>query len=403
MPTHKLRFRELFQLSLRTFRVKPVRAIFTIAGMSVGIGAVIFLVSLGYGLQYILIGKLVTTEDSLITMEISYPTESNLVITKNEVDELRKIPEAKEVSPVFEFPGETSQKGGSGLLVDTRIIEANYFRLSGLVPDVGTILSEGKRGIIVSSQALKALNLLPDKTTLGKPLSLKIFYQDNQTGTAVEANSAEEFPIQGIITDETVPPMVITFPEFFSQGPPFARMVLVKANNIDTVEKLRDVMLNRGFLVSARVDLVNQARQIMNIITSVLGIFGVTALFVSAIGMFNTMIVGFMERTYEVGILKSIGATNVDVRNLFLVESTLMGFLGGIGGIALGMSAGTLSNFVLSIIATRLGGKAFQLFITPLWFILFVILLSLFIGLASGFWPARRAALLSPKEAFTRR
>ena len=80
MSEHKLGFRELFKLSLRTFRVKPVRAILTVAGMSVGIGAVIFLVSLGYGLQYILIGKLVTTEDSLITMEISYPSESKLVI-----------------------------------------------------------------------------------------------------------------------------------------------------------------------------------------------------------------------------------------------------------------------------------------------------------------------------------
>ena len=119
--------------------------------------------------------------------------------------------------------------------------------------------------------------------------------------------------------------------------------------------------------------------------------------------MFNTMIVGFMERTYEVGILKSIGATDTDVRNLFLMEATIMGFLGGIGGIVLGMSAGVFFNLTLSLIATKLGGKAFQLFITPAWFILFVILLSVFIGLASGFWPARRAALLSPKEAFMKR
>src|SRR3990167_4869704 len=105
MSEHKLRLRELFQLSLRNFKVKPVRVILTVAGMSVGIGAVLFLVSLGYGLQYILIGKLVSTEDSLITMEISYPTEANLVIKKSELDELRKIPEVEEVSPVAEFPG----------------------------------------------------------------------------------------------------------------------------------------------------------------------------------------------------------------------------------------------------------------------------------------------------------
>src|SRR3990167_11218231 len=147
----KLKFGELFRLSLRTFRVKPVRAILTVAGMSVGIGAVIFLVSLGYGLQYILIGKLVTTEDSLITMEISYPSESNLVIKNNVLEDLRKIPEVAEASPVYEFPGEINQKGESGLLVDTRIVDPNYFRLAGFAPDIGEQLAVNKRGVIVSS------------------------------------------------------------------------------------------------------------------------------------------------------------------------------------------------------------------------------------------------------------
>jgi len=403
MSEHKLGFRELFQLSLRTFRVKPVRAILTVAGMSVGIGAVIFLVSLGYGLQYILIGKLVTTEDSLITMEISYPSESNLVIKNSVVDDLRKIPEAIEVSPVYEFPGEINQKGESGLLVDTRIVDPNYFRLAGFAPDIGEQLAVNKRGVIVSSQALGAVNLKPDKTTLGKELYLKVFYQDNDTGVSVEATSAEPFPIRGIITDEAMPPTVITLPSYLSTAPPFSRKALVKAKNVDTVEALRDVMLSQGFLVSARIDLVNQAKKIMNTITIVLGVFGVTALVVSAIGMFNTMIVGFMERIYEVGILKSIGATDGDVRNLFLMESVMMGLLGGVGGIALGVVSGKFLNFALSLLAVRLGGKAFELFLTPWWFILLVIGLSLFIGFISGFWPARRAAALSPKEAFTKR
>src|SRR3989338_2489138 len=403
MSEHKLGFRELFQLSLRTFRVKPVRAILTIAGMSVGIGAVIFLVSLGYGLQYILIGKLVTTEDSLITMEISYPSEINLVIKNSVVDDLRKIPEAIEVSPVYEFPGEINQKGESGLLVDTRIVDPNYFRLAGFAPDIGEQLAVNKRGVIVSSQALGAVNLKPDKTTLGKELYLKVFYQDNDTGVSVEATSAEAFPIRGIITDEAMPPTVITLPSYLSTAPHFSRKALVKAKNVDTVEALRDVMLSQGFLVSARIDLVNQAKKIMNTITIVLGVFGVTALVVSAIGMFNTMIVGFMERIYEVGILKSIGATDGDVRNLFLMESVMMGLLGGVGGIALGVVSGKFLNFALSLLAVRLGGKAFELFLTPWWFILLVIGLSLFIGFISGFWPARRAAALSPKEAFTKR
>ena len=60
-------------------------------------------------------------------------------------------------------------------------------------------------------------------------------------------------------------------------------------------------------------------------------------------------------------------------------------------------------NFILNIVAKRLGGKPFTLFITPIWFILLVISSSAVIGLISGFWPAKRASGLSPKEAFLRK
>ena len=85
----KLKLSELLSLSLRTFKTKPQRAFLTILGMSVGIATVLLLVSLGYGLQYILIGKLITTEDSLITMEVSYPTEANLSIGQPLVDKMK--------------------------------------------------------------------------------------------------------------------------------------------------------------------------------------------------------------------------------------------------------------------------------------------------------------------------
>ena len=124
---------------------------------------------------------------------------------------------------------------------------------------------------------------------------------------------------------------------------------------------------------------------------------------VSAIGMFNTMIVSFMERTYEVGVMKSIGATDSDIRNLFLMESLIMGTAGGGVGILLGIAAGQAVNLVLNILAKRFGSEPFNLFITPIWFILLILLTSAMIGVISGFLPSRRASHLSPKEAFLRK
>ena len=405
MDNQKLKLSELLSLSLRTFKTKPQRAFLTILGMSVGIATVLILVSLGYGLQYILIGKLITTQDSLITMEVSYPTEANLSIDQSLVDKLKTYENVSEVSPVAEFPGEVSADGGSDLLVDTLVVQPDYFRLTGVLPDIGGVPTDQDPGLVAYSQTLLPLGLVADQTALNKPLSVKVSYQNNggDSTTTQEGDSVTPINITGIISDQATAPTVIVFANSLSTAPPFFTKVLVKAKNVDVLEALRSKLLGEGFAVSAHIDLVNQARKITNILTIILGVFGVTALIVSAIGMFNTMLVGFMERTYEVGILKSLGATDADVRNLFLVEASAMGFFGGMGGIFIGVGVGKILNLLLSIVAKKFGGEAIELFLIPWWFVFLILVLSTFIGLISGWWPAHKATGLSPKEAFTKK
>lgn len=402
---HRLGFLDLFRLSFRIFKTKPARTLLTIAGMAVGIGTVLFLISLGYGLQYILIGRLVATEDSLITLEAFYPSETNLNITTNDIETVRALPHVDEVVPVAEFTGEIRYGDlPAGFTPLIQIVRPAYFRLSGIAPDIGSAFKEGESGVVVSSQGLPLINLPAKETSLGKKIGLSAFYQGQEGTTTMSAGAfTQPLKIEGIISDDAQPPLVIAPSEFVSGTPPFFKRMLVKADSIETVEKVRDELTDKKFIISARIDLVNQARKVMNIITITLGVFGIAALVVSAIGMFNTMIVGFLERIYEVGIMKSLGATDKDVRNLFLMESSLIGLLGGIGGIAFGVGLGQAANFGLNLLAKYLGGKSFTLFITPLWFVALIIGLSLFIGLLAGFWPARRASHLSPKEAFMKR
>ncbi|OGY97586.1 MAG: hypothetical protein A3A43_00070 [Candidatus Liptonbacteria bacterium RIFCSPLOWO2_01_FULL_56_20] len=397
--SHHLSFFDLLRLSTRIFTVKPARTFLTILGTSVGIATVVFLVSLGYGLQYILLGKLVTTEDSLITLTAFYPTESALNIEESQLKDILELPAAAEVSPLAEFSGEISQDGFSGLIL-VRIIEPNYFRLAGLTPDIGTIVHEGENGIVVTNQALRLVNLKSDASSLGKEVPLKAFFQSPGSDITEDVPATQPLRIRGIITDDAEPPIVFVPGYLLKKQPSFFKEALVKAKELAVVEPLRDRLIEKGFLISARLDLVRQAQQILTVITITLGVFGVAALIVSAIGMFNTMIVGFLERIYEVGVMKAIGATDRDVRNLFLAESVIMGLAGGGTGIILGMGGGQLLNFGLRILAARLGGKPFDLFITPLWFVGLILGLSAFIGIIAGFWPARRAIGLSPKEAF---
>lgn len=403
---HRMGFLDLVKLSLRVFRTKLMRTLLTIFGMSIGIGTVLFLVSLGYGLQYILIGKLVTSEDSLITLEALYPPEVARNLTLADIEDIAKLPEVAEISPVAEFPGELKTGNLPGIVFMT-VVKDNYFRLAGVKPDIGGVFSEGKPGIVVTNSTMQLFNASATPASLNMEFALKILYQsDNgeETGTSSpEVALAKPLPLLGILTEDSQTPTVLVPASLVPSPPPFFRRALVKAQNIDVVESLRDKLINKGYYISAKIDLVNQARGVLRAITITLGVFGITALFVAAIGMFNTMIVGFLERIYEVGIMKSLGATDRDIRNLFLMESSMIGFLGGVGGIILGVTLGQLGNFIMSTLSQRLGGEAIQLFITPIWFMGLIIGISILIGLGAGFWPARKAATLSPKEAFVRK
>ncbi len=375
----------------------------TIFGTSIGIATVVFLISLGYGLQYVLLGRLITTEDSLLTVQAYYPQESGLTIRAEQVQEIANLPLTAEISPVAEFQGEVraGEALGSGILV--RTINENFFRLSGTIPDVGNQIKNASEGVIITLQTAKIFGLPEDATALGKQLGIHIAIENDQGEITQEINSKRDLPILGLITNEAEPPVVYVLAQSMDKEMPGYKETYIKAKSGDEVNELRDALLEKGFLISAKLDLVNQAGRILTIITIVLGVFGIAALVVSAVGMFNTMIVSFLERIYEVGVMKSLGATDSDVRNLFLMESLLMGLAGGVTGVVLGVGAGELLNLGFNTLASRLGGTPVDLFITPWWFAALCIGSSAFIGVFAGFWPARRATGLSPKEAFLRK
>jgi len=399
---HNLRAGDLIRLSVRVFRIRPMRTVLTILGISFGIGTVLFLVSLGSGLQFILIGQLATTEDSLISLEAFYPPESDLSITQEDINEIISFEESDEVSPIAEMTGEAHTDSISGLLF-IKAIRTNYFRLSGDKPDLGFAFTEEELSAVPSKTALRLLGLPEDESSLGKELFTTVFYPEGEGGEVKIVEVSTPLKIGGIIDDEFQPPFIFIPYNFLEEKPDSYQRIFVKARDIDNVEPLKDKLIEKGFLISAKIDVVNQARKIMTALTVILGIFGVAALIVSAIGMFNTMIIGFLERVFEVGIMKSIGATAKDIRNLFLMESLIMGFLGGLGGIALGILVGEIFNLGVNFLAGQLGGKPIDLFIYPLDFIIFIIISSALVGVMSGFWPAYRAARLSPRQAFLRK
>ncbi len=129
-----------------------------------------------------------------------------------------------------------------------------------------------------------------------------------------------------------------------------------------------------GFTVLSLSDTIEEANKIFQAIQIILSLFGAVALIVSAIGMFNTMTIALLERTQEVGIMKSLGASNKDVWKLFLVEAIIIGFLGGVSGIVVGLAGGAGLNFGVNKLASSLGGSEVDLFYTPNEFIIIIVI-----------------------------
>lgn len=115
---------------------------------------------------------------------------------------------------------------------------------------------------------------------------------------------------------------------------------------------------------------------------------GAITLIGAAIGLMNIMLVSVTERTREIGIRKAIGATPTVIRRQFLIEAIVICLIGGVSGIILGMAIGNL-------IAVQISGQ----FIVPWLWLFGAILLCTGIGLASGFYPAKKASSLDPVEA----
>lgn len=125
--------------------------------------------------------------------------------------------------------------------------------------------------------------------------------------------------------------------------------------------------------------------RIINMATTAIG--GIT-LFGAAIALMNIMLVSVTERTREIGVRKSIGATSAIIRRQFLIEAIIICVMGGVAGVMLGLAVGN----GLSIL---IGGT----FVIPWWPILMGILLCVIVGIVSGLYPAVKAAQLDPVDA----
>jgi len=163
-------------------------------------------------------------------------------------------------------------------------------------------------------------------------------------------------------------------------------------------EKLRKARNEKhgeeSFYVQTSEQLLQRANLILALVELVLVGIASISLLVGGIGIMNTMYTNVLERTREIGIMKAVGARSSDVMLVFLLESGILGLLGGIVGVLLG--TGVAIGIERLAIAQRITGFRAYLGLDLL---LGALLFSFFVGVISGTLPARHAAKLNPVEA----
>jgi putative ABC transport system permease protein len=404
------------RIALRALAINKLRAILTMLGIIIGVGAVIALLSVGYGFE------------DYIAQQFA-GLGSNLL---------------------FVFPGELDQGGSSGQRAAQRIQpltlgDADAIADPFLVSDVTAVAAEYSRnGTVVHGNRERSTYIVGAPAQFGAVRNLTLtmgeFIGEDHVNAhsrvavlgsvpAEELFGPEEFPIGQTIKLNDVPFRVIGVLEKKGGGAfgnqddmvvipistaqtrlfkaPAARgelavsmiyVQVISQGAMDAVaDRVTEVLRERhrisfkdddDFTIISQSDLIQVFGDFTAVFTIVLGAIAGISLVVGGIGIMNIMLVSVTERTREIGIRKAVGARRRDILLQFLVEAVVLSMIGGAFGIGLGylcsVLVGSLANLNTVvradaiILATTFSGA---------------------VGLFFGIYPATRAARLNPIEA----
>jgi putative ABC transport system permease protein len=182
-------------------------------------------------------------------------------------------------------------------------------------------------------------------------------------------------------------------------GKPTYAALTIRVKNPKNVLQVEDAIKKLGFNAFSLLDAARSLRLVFTVFDLFLGLFGSLALTVASLGIINTLVMAILERRREIGVLKALGATDGDVKNLFFAEAGAMGLLGGLLGVTFGWLIGRALTFGTTIYLRSQDLPAVKISYVPWWLAASAILFAVVVSLAAGLYPAARAARLNPVEA----
>ena len=390
------------------------RTVLTIIAVAIGIASLIIMIAAGNGLRGMVLKELEVYGSDMINIEVRVPGKgsagsgasfaSGTTITtfKNkDVDEIRKLDSIQTLytyvtgQEVVKYQGEAKPVMVFGYGADAPLIEK-------LPIATGRFYSSDEE------------NSLSPVIVLGSKIKTDLFNDDDAVGKAVYVRG-KPFKVVGVLDERGASfgfnmDDMVYIPTLTMQkkllGTDYVIGVSVKAKDPDRIPEtkeelialMRDLHDSDGpdeddFEVMTMADAQNMMDTVLSAITMLLAVIAAVSLVVGGVGITNIMYVSVIERTFEVGLRRAVGAKKKDILWQFLFEAGILTFLGGIFGVAVG----ALVAFIVYLVAVSFG-ISWTYAVSPLSIIL-SLFFSAFIGMFFGVYPAQKAANMDPINA----
>lgn len=402
---------DLFQVAIRNLRRRRTRSYLTMIGIFIGIASVVALIGLGEGLRMAIIGQFGLLGADALSVQASGlssagppGTATANPLSSDLVGEIRKVDGVDAAFNRYISIGtlEFNDKQNIGFAAsipddpERKALE----RMINLKVEEGRMLKDGDgRRVVLGA------NFAEDNNGYGEPMKVgdKVMVNDLKFEVVGILEKKGSFILDGsvLINEDTLI-------DDLGADKDNVNIIAVRVKDVDQINKVkadieklmrkeRDVKEGEeDFSVDSPQQTVEALGDTLFAVQLFVYIIAVVSIIVGGIGVSNTMYTAVLERTKEIGILKSIGATNNAVFLIFFLEAGLLGLVGGLIGVVLGSS---LAYGLAAAGASALGSDLIQAHITPL-LIGFALAFSMIVGLLAGVIPAYQASRKNPVDCF---
>lgn len=258
--------------------------------------------------------------------------------------------------------------------------------------DVKNLPKDAQRLALVNTTMLTLLGI-DVNDAIGKKFDANIIFDSKLFDRAnyLVESEVTSFEILGVVSDSKTPTFYIPLKDITVEGMTNVSQLKVVVTDQGDVVGVRDSIEGMGFQTASVVDTVDSISSLFKTLRIALFVIGLIALGVASLGMFNTLTVSLLEKSREVGLLKTMGLKSEEVKTLFLAESIIMSVFGGIAGLLVAFGVGKLISLLLTLLAVTQGQSALDVTYIPFFLGASIILLSAVVGILTGWYPAKRA------------